>query len=407
MKILMLGWELPPYNSGGLGVACFQLCKALAQRGVSIDFVLPYNDKHEHSSFMNIIPATPYSADQLRLAGGAYHTTTTDSPNIDEGLPQGIRQQQQRYISAVEQLVQKNDYDAVHAHDWLTFEAGLAARRRLRKPLIAQVHATEFDRAANLQSGGNPLIHEIEYTALSNADRIIAVSQATKQLLTGRYHIPPETIEVMHNSINPDELLPLDGPTSYPYLAHMKHYGYKVVVSIGRLTIQKGLTHLLRAARLVVDKDPSVLFLIAGCGEQYHDLLMLAASLGISQNVLFTGTFVHGKQWRDAYAIGDMFVLPSVAEPFGITPLEAIGYGTPALISKQAGVGEVLHNVLKFDFWDTQRLANQILALAEQPSLQQELLHNATQEFQAFSWRSVADTCLDIYHKSVAAGAVA
>jgi len=396
----MLGWELPPHNSGGLGVACYQLCKALALRGVSIDFVVPYNDRHDNVDFMEVIPALPYPRQQLAAAGGAY-----DSRNFSEKtprnheLPKGLREQQAAYTEAVCTIATRKKYDAVHAHDWLTFEAALVAKQKTQKPLIAHVHATEFDRAADVHFGGNPLVHDIEYTTLSQADRIVAVSQATKDLLTSRYAIPPQVIEVMHNSINPDELVPLEGENSYAYLSLMKQYGYKVVVNIGRLTIQKGLTHLLRAARLVIDKDPSILFLIAGCGEQYHELLELSASLGVSHNVLFTGTFVHGKQWRDAYAIGDMFVLPSVAEPFGITPLEAIGYGTPALISKQSGVGEVVRNVLKFDFWDIRKLADDIVAVAQHESLQAELIQNATDEFNTMSWHTVAEKCLQIYAK--------
>ena len=393
MKILMLGWELPPFNTGGLGVACFQLCKALAVRGVEIDFVVPYNDVHPEVDFMRVVPALHYSHAELAAMGGAYDSHL--AVNADDGL----RAQQAQYEQAVGQLVQGGGYDAVHAHDWLTLEAGVAARQQIDRPLVAHVHATEFDRAG--QAAGNPIVHDIEYNTLCMADRIVAVSQATKHLLVQRYDIPAGKIDVVHNSIDAESLVPLDDENTYSYLVQMKQHGYKVVASLGRLTLQKGLTHLLRAARQVIDRNPKVLFLLAGIGDQYHELVTLTAELGISQNVLFTGQFVSGKAWRDVYAIGDMFVLPSVSEPFGITPLEAMGYGVPTLISRQSGVGEVVHNVLRFDFWDTGLLANQILALANYPALGQELQRNAYAEFGKMSWQSVAQKCHEVYARTL------
>lgn len=403
MKILMLGWELPPYNTGGLGVACYQLCKALAIRGVEIDFVVPYQDAHEGLDFMRIIPALPHSHAELAAAGGAYSSAgfgNYEEQSADDGVPAGLRSQQRRYTKAIKNIVKNGEYDAIHAHDWLTFEAAMAAKGHLNKPLIAHVHATEFDRAG--AESGNPIVHEIEYATLCMADRIIAVSQGTKDLLAKRYAIPADKIDVMHNSIDPTSLAPASDANVYAYLNEMKGHGYKVVVNLGRLTIQKGLTHLLRAAQLVVEKNPKVLFLLAGTGDQYHELIGLVAELGISQNVLFTGQFVSGAAWRDAYAVGDMFVLPSVSEPFGITPLEAIGYGTPALISKQSGVGEVVRNVLKFDYWDTEKLANQILAIAEHGALYESLRDNALEEFKNLSWHTVAQKCQGIYEQTLA-----
>ena len=179
----------------------------------------------------------------------------------------------------------------------------------------------------------------------------------------------------------------------------MKKKGYKVVVNLGRLTIQKGLTHLLRAAQLVIERDPKVLFLICGTGDQYHELLELSADLGIAENIFFTGTFVQGKAWHDAYDIGDMFIMPSVSEPFGIAPLEAIGHGTPALVSKQSGVSEVLRSMLLFDYWDHARMADQILAMANYESLPAELYANARQEFEQLSWTDVAKKCREIYQQ--------
>lgn len=362
-------------------------------RGVSIDFVVPYMERHESVDFMRVLPALPYSAHDHAQSGGAYASAQFGEPSHAPSVQ--LRTQQARYVAAVRTIAKTGNYDAVHAHDWLTFEAGQVAKQQLDKPLIAHVHATEFDRAG--AAVGNPLVHDIEYTTLCMADKIVAVSKATKAIIASKYAIPADKIDVLHNSINPAELEPLDAHNTYRYLQAMKAYGYKIVVSVGRLTIQKGLTHLLRAAGLVIAKNPKVLFLLAGTGEQYHELVGLSAELGIAKNVLFTGEFVRGKAWRDAYAIGDMFVLPSVSEPFGITPLEAIGYGTPVLISKQSGVGEVLWNALKFDYWDTERLADQIIAMATYPSLGSELHSRAFAEFNNLSWAKVASNCLALY----------
>lgn len=401
----MLGWELPPHNSGGLGVACYQLCKALAIKGVDIDFVVPYQDRHEDVDFMNIIPALPHSAEELRNAGGAYDSQSLaagSSLGSETGRPGNLREQQLHYTKAVHRIAKSKQYDAIHAHDWLTFEAAMTAKQYAGKPLVAHVHATEFDRAGE-QYGGNPIVHDIEYNTLTMADRIIAVSQATKNLIAQRYAIPADKIEVVHNSIDASAVVAANDENLYQYLEKMKRHGYKVVVSLGRLTIQKGLTHLLRAAQLVIERNPKVLFLLAGSGEQYHELLELSAELGIAENVLFTGGFVRGKAWRDVYAIGDMFVMPSVSEPFGITPLEAIGYGNAVLLSKQTGAGEVLHNVLKFDYWDTRKLADQILAVTEYDVLRQELLRSSLQEFQNLSWHEVAQKCHGIYRTLIPA----
>lgn len=407
----MLGWELPPYNTGGLGVACYELSKALAVRGVEIDFVVPYQDKHEDIDFMNILPALPCSYEWLCVngitgysnPGNAFASELSCKTNFCDA-PKDLRDLQMRYTDAIKQIVKNDNYDAIHAHDWLTFEAAIQAKLHSKKPLIAHVHATEFDRAG--ASNGSPLVHEIEYNALMMADRIIAVSQATKDVIINSYQIPASKIDVVHNSINAAALAPLDDHNLYVYLERMKSHGYKVVVNVGRLTIQKGLTHLLKAAQLVIQKNSKILFLIAGTGEQYYELLQLSAELGISQNVIFTGQFVRGKAWRDAFAIGDMFVMPSVSEPFGIAPLEAMSYGTLALISKQSGVCEVLNNTLKFDYWDTQKLADYILAVAYYPSLRHELYQNAMQEFINMSWHKVAQKCHAVYDKTTMQGAL-
>lgn len=400
MKVLMLGWELPPHNSGGLGVACYQMCKSLARRNVEIEFVLPYQSP-EHPDFMRLHGALPLSPQQRARAGGAYDSFCYQcSEPCDHTLPSDLPAQQRRYTTFVEELVQHTSYDALHAHDWLTFTAGLAAKKQTGLPLIVHVHATEFDRAG--LNRGNELVHQIEHSTLLAADAIVAVSDITKNIIVQRYGIPASKIQVVHNALDAAEVPANDPHNSYRYLEEMKAQGYKVVVSLGRLSLQKGITHLLKAAQRALQVDQKLLFLIVGDGEMRSEVLALTASLGISRNVIFTG-FLRGKKWRDSYAIGDIFVMPSLSEPFGLTALEAAAYGNAVLLSKQCGVGEVLHNTMQFDFWDTDRLANQIVTVAQHAPLQKTLAHGAQREVAKLTWDKAAKAFELLYAKQGAA----
>jgi glycosyltransferase involved in cell wall biosynthesis len=354
-----------------LGIACYQLCKALSKKDLDIEFMVPYKANHD-INFMKVTPAHPQGVSSVIRSGIAYDSYKYVMADGSEKWL-SIYEQQQLYEQAVAKIVEEKEYDIVHAHDWLTFRAAIRVKELKKCPIILHVHSVESDRAGSRQ--GNPLVHEIEDMALHMADRIIAVSQHTKNMIVRDYNIPADKIEVVHNSIEPSELEPLEGDSSYQYLSLMKSLGYRVIVNIGRLTVQKGLPNLLRAAQLVIDKNPKTLFLIVGSGEQYYELIDLANDLGIGDKVIFTD-FQRGKRWRDAYAIGDLFVMPSVSEPFGLTPLEAIGYGTPSLVTHQSGVSEVLRNCLKVDFWDINEMANQIASVAMHDELRDELLSN-------------------------------
>lgn len=395
MKVLMLGWELPPHNSGGLGVACYQLCKALSSQGADIEFVLPYTASHD-TDFMRVHAAHPQDVSEVIKAGIAYDSFKYVKSNGDVAYA-GLFEQSQIYEKSIERIVQLAEFDVIHAHDWLTCRAALRAKELSGKPMILHIHSVESDRAGK-HHGGNPMVREIESLAMLIADKVIAVSELTKQAIIREYNIPADRIDVVHNSINEDMLVTESGDNAYQYLTSMKQQGYKVVASIGRLTIQKGLTHLLRAFRYVVDKEPKTLLLIVGSGDQYHELLELSAELGLSKNVLFT-EFQRGKRYRDAYAVADLFVMPSVSEPFGLTPLEAIGYGTPTLVSKQAGVTEVIQNCLKVDYWDEREMANQIIAVVRSDALRDELHKNSLDEYTRLSWDNTADKMLAVYHR--------
>lgn len=390
----MLGWELPPHNSGGLGVACYQLCKALSKKEVDIEFVLPYTADHK-LDFMKVTPAHPQNVMEILKSGIAYDSYKyIYFDGKEEHLD--IISQQQMFEESIEKIVHTSEFDVIHAHDWLTFRAALRAKQLKDKPLVLHVHSIERDRAGG--GSGNPIVREIEYISMMLADKVIAVSEHTKKAIVSDYGIPADKIEVIHNSIDVSELMPLEKDNAYTYLSELKKHGYRVVVNIGRITIQKGLTNLLRSAKEVIEHAPKTIFLIVGCGDQETELLELAAELGISRNVVFTG-FQRGKTWRDAYAIGDLFVMPSVSEPFGLTPLEAVGYGTPALISRQSGVAEVLHNCLKVDFWDIDEMANLITSVVRNDSLRDELHRNALKEYERMSWNGAADKLIELYEK--------
>lgn len=409
MKILMLGWELPPHISGGMGIACYNLCKALYLRGLHIEFVVPYRAEHPNIDFMKIYSGNDVHPKEITNFGiydtnfFQYKGGTSNGEAQSSHLPKEIHRQRLGYMESVEKIADNSNYDAIHAHDWLTFDAALLAKKKLKKPLIVHIHATEFDRSG--ENFGNPLVHEIEYNAMTLADKIIAVSQATKRLIVKDYGIPEDKIEVVHNSINPEDYAPLDSLSTYNYLKNMKEKGYKVVLSASRLTVQKGLTHFLQAAHLALQKNNKLLFLICGSGDQYHELIQLSADLGISKNIIFAG-WVSGEKLRESYAIADMFVMSSVSEPFGLTALEATAHNVATLVSRQSGVSEVLRNSLKFDYWNHQKLANEIIALANYPALGSLMTQNALQEFRQFSWSDVAKKCTDIYKKTTEAAVV-
>lgn len=389
MKLLMLGWELPPHNSGGLGVACYHMAKALADQGADIDFILPYKAEHPDATFMRIHAATDVEVHQRQTSQLAYSGYFSEIAEIQRG-----------YIRYVEQLVARRAPDVIHAHDWLTMQAGIRAKQLSGAPLVVHVHATEFDRSgANAFSGGNPLIHDIEYQGLMMADRIFAVSHITKSIIVQRYKIPAEKIEVVHNAIDLEKLpdYDYDGRT-YRYLEQLRSEGYLVVTALTRLTVQKGLSHLIRGVARASQRHDKIVLLLAGDGEQRDELIELAADLGISDKVFFTG-FVRGKQWRDSYSVGDVFVMSSISEPFGLTALEAAHHNSALIISRQSGVGEVLNNVLRYDFWDIEKLANQLVALATSDALRTSLKHNVKHEYARLSWQDVAHTCLMQYRR--------
>ena len=398
MNILMLGWELPPHNSGGLGVACFHMSKALASAGAKIDFVIPYRAEHPGIDFMTIHSATSLSPMQ-RNGLGAYDSKKVFGKELSKADINDLRDMrgvQKSYVKFVERLIIESKPDVIHAHDWLTMEAGMRAKELTNVPLIVHVHATEFDRSGG--GNGNPLVNEIEYNGLMMADRIIAVSGVTKDIIVKRYNIPADKIEVVHNAIDIssfDDGYQYDLNT-FKYLEALRNEGYMIVTTVTRFTIQKGLTYFIKAAARVLEKYDKIVFLLAGDGEQRDELIRLASDYGISDKMFFTG-FIRGKQWRDAYSVGDVFVMSSVSEPFGLTALEAAHHGNALILTRQSGVGEVLSNIFRYDFWDEELLANQIIGVATSDALRTSLQNNIKNEYAKISWGDVSAKLVGIY----------
>lgn len=396
----MLGWELPPHNSGGLGVACLNLSRALAREGADIDFVVPYEAEHPEIKYMHVLSAMKLDL-LFRYGVGAYDSKYVDQalvPDVKTGETISIREIQHNYCEFVEKYLMEFKPDLVHAHDWLTFEAGMLAKRNFGVPLVAHVHATEYDRSG--MNGGNPVVIEIEREGLMMADKIIAVSEATKRIIHEKYHIPEDKIDVIYNSLDEDfvkEVYKYD-TDDYAYLEVMKAAGYTIVSTVGRFTVQKGLSNMMKAAARALSKEKKLIFVFAGDGEQREELLELSAKYGISRNVIFTG-FVRGKQLRDIYQVSDIFVMSSVSEPFGLTALEAAHHGDVLILTKQSGVAEVLKSAMEYDFWDTDKLADEVVAIARSRGLRQTLKDGISAEYRKISWDDVASKVISVYNE--------
>ena len=392
----MLGWELPPHNSGGLGVACFYMAKALAKNGADIDFVVPYKNKHTEIKFMKVLNATNFS-EIHKFGAGAYDSPrwTRSSHNVSKFLPD-IRSIQTEYCNFIREYLAnpKNKPDVIHAHDWLTMEAGMLAKELTGAPLITHIHATEFDRSGG--TSGNQKIHDIEYAGICASDKVFAVSKNTRNIIIEKYQIQPKKVEVVYNAIETSTLAnPQDyDEQTYRYLEYLKSQGYTVVMTLTRFTVQKGLTFLMQAIAEVVSKNPKIALLLVGDGEQRNELIKMASDFQISNKIFFTG-FLRGDKWRDAYGVADVFVMSSVNEPFGLTALEAAHFNNALIISKQSGVGEVLQNILRYDFWDTKKLASQIYEVSTNKELLQNLKNGVRKEYDRISWSDIAEQIME------------
>ncbi len=425
LRVFMLGWEFPPFISGGLGTACYGLTKAMDELGIRITFVLPKMVENQYVSHVKLL--SPVSR-KAHLSGGTAKLKnvtfrTISSPLEAYSTPQSyqqkieeiIRQKQlslgrataasqlfsgsdysedmynevHRYAALAVELAAEEQFDIVHAHDWMTYPAGIAVAAVTGKPLVVHVHSTEFDRSGEHV---NQVIYNIERQGMHRADKVIAVSHYTRSLIISRYGLSGEKVEVVHNGVerngNGDWTLAQTGIRS----------DEKIVLFLGRITMQKGPEYFLYAAKKVLEVINNVKFVMAGSGDMMHRAIELAAQLGIGHKVLFTG-FLRGRDVQKIYKMADLYVMPSVSEPFGIAPLEALENDVPVIISKQSGVSEVLMHALKVDFWDVNEIANKIVAVLKYPPLQMTLRNHGNFEVRRLRWKDSARKCLRIYQE--------
>ncbi len=390
MKVLMFGWEFPPISSGGLGTACYGLTKALSGKGVEITLVLP-STANIDARFLKLVEAnnqkisirkinsilTPY------MSTSSYYNQYNKASKQNKIYGATLFEEVARYTAAAAEIAAKEEFDVIHCHDWMTYQAGIRAKRVSKKPLIVQVHATEFDRGGG--NGVNQYVYDIERRGMEKADKVIAVSNFTKQKIMHHYGISDNKVAVVHNAVE------LDG-------SRKNEKREKIVLFLGRLTLQKGPDYFLYAAKRALEYDPDIRFIIAGSGDMEPQIIEKTAELGIADKVLFAG-FLEGEQVNAAYQKASLFVMPSVSEPFGLTPLEAMNNNTPVIISRQSGVSEVINHCLKVDFWDVNQIANKMVSVLKYRELRNELQENGSREVRKFNWDVPADKCIGVYNE--------
>lgn len=393
-RVLMFGWELPPHNTGGLGVACYGLAQGLYRQGVEIAFALP-RKLTAQIPFMKVLdhPLQGIEVTAINALLGAYMNQTNYNLSMhffeDQSLfySPTLYGEAERFAAIAGNWSKTEPHQLIHAHDWMTFKAGMAAKKVSGAPLVAHIHATEYDR-----TGGSvdSLIADAEYQGLSAADQVIAVSQYTKDKIKQFYSIPDSKITVVHNGIDPVDFSPQDIRRIFPH--------DQIVLYVGRLTFQKGVDHFIRTAHQLLQTHPHTIFLVVGDGDMYHKLIMDAAYMQVADRIIFTG-FLQGDRLKAVYQMADVFVMPSISEPYGLVALEAIASGTPTVISKQSGVSETIKNTIKVDFWDIQKMAQEIAYLLDHQTEAQAMASAAKAELAQNTWDQAASKTLHIYQQ--------
>jgi len=427
MKVLMFGWEFPPHISGGLGTASYGLTRGLVTiPDLDIIFVVPRAYGDEDQSRMRLIGAGDVAMDSRhlkfpeQLGNISYiqvnsnlvpyhspeeyeklvnkavnkkkkliHTTPGGKLYFSGGYGQNLYEEIANYALVAQQIAAENEHDLIHAHDWLTYPAGMAAKSVSGKPLVIHVHATDFDR-----SGGNvnPSVFEIEKMGMEAADKIIAVSNLTRDTIIGKYGIDESKVTTVYNAVEP---IP-----DQEKVALRRGIEDKVVTFLGRVTLQKGPEYFVQAAEKVLRKMDNVRFVMAGSGELLERMINWTASLGIADRFHFTG-FLKGDDVFRMFSISDVYVMPSVSEPFGISPLEAMQSNVPTIISNQSGVAEILKYAIKTDFWDVDAMADAIYGLLNYPSLSEMFRKYGKEEVDNMKWENSARRVYSVYRDSV------
>jgi glycogen synthase len=425
MKVLMFGWEFPPHIAGGLGTACYGLVKGLAKQGVEVIFVMPSASGDEDSSVANIISASDVEVNDIShnafdflnkvefLRVGTNMLPYIDPVKFSELVEKEQKSQvndfkinfKQKYkfsgkygSSLMEEVARyamvggtialQKDFDVIHAHDWLTYSAGIAAKRLTGKPLIIHVHATEFDRSGE---NINTEVFALEQMGMREADKVITVSNLTRNIVITKYGIDPQKVVTVHNAVDFSGRDNLEVSRGVPD---------KVVTFLGRITFQKGPEYFIEAANMVLKKVPNVRFVMAGSGDLLNRSIRRVAKLGISTKFHFTG-FLKGMDVQKMFALSDVYVMPSVSEPFGISPLEAMRSGVPTIISKQSGVAEVLTHSIKVDFWDIDALADAIYGLLTYPALSEMTSKCGLEEVNTLKWDGAAYKVKQVYSSTL------
>ncbi|MGD9556681.1 MAG: glycosyltransferase family 4 protein [Mangrovibacterium sp.] len=427
MKVLMFGWEFPPHISGGLGTACYGLTKGLTEfSDVEVTFVVPRAYGDEDQSNMQLIGANTIPVSRKKVQFEDVHKTI-DYLEVESGLipyvgpdefwrlrseeksekvrfietdehgrlefsgryDRNLLEEIFKYSLIAEVIARDGQFDLIHAHDWLAYPAGIAAKKLSGKPLVIHVHATDFDR-----SGGsvNPQVYDIEKQGMDAADHIIAVSNLTRNIVINRYHIDPAKVTTVYNAVEP--------ASAEEKMRLKKGVDEKIVTFLGRITMQKGPEYFIEAAKLVLEKMKNVRFVMAGSGDMMNAMVKRVAALRIADRFHFTG-FLQGDDVFDMFRMSDVFVMPSVSEPFGIVPLEAMQSNVPVIISHQSGVSEILKYAVKIDYWDTHAMADAIYGLLNYPAVWNMFMKYGKEEVENLRWKNSAKNVRDIYLKFI------
>ena len=385
----MLGWEFPPHISGGLGTACAGITRGLAAHDVDVTFVLPRVVGDEDAPHVRLVAAVKGAKRRKRrVVPNAYESPSDFEKRVAAltGRYGGrMIDEVRRYADAVVEISDAERFDLVHGHDWMTYPAAIAAARASEIPLVLHVHSLESDRAG---PRANPEIVEIERRGFDAADVVVCVSRHTADEAARQYRVPESKLRVVHNAV--------DAAERPNRAATPRRIAEPVVLFLGRVTYQKGPEAFLEAAARVVRIEPRVKFVVAGSGDLWKQLVERAAKLGLARHVHFTG-FLRGDDVEKAYAAADVFVLPSVSEPFGITPLEAAARDVPVIVSRRSGVVEVMRGALVVDSWDVNDLANKILAVLRRPGLRAELVERGREDARRLTWEGQGALLLGLY----------
>lgn len=418
----MFGWEFPPHISGGLGTACYGLTKALATQDVDQIFVVPKAFGDEDQSRLQLVGANevpvgirrfnyrdvmkdlcyvevgsqliPYVTNdqfyQIKEGEVNYqnffsHTDEIGKLHFNGGYGSSLMQEVSNYAVVSQTIARWYDFDVIHAHDWLTYPAAIAAKHVSGKPLVVHVHATEFDRCGE---NVNQVVYDIERHGMHEADHVITVSNLTRNIVINRYGIDPSKVSTVYNAVEPVH--------NQEKIDYQKAFDDRVVTFLGRITFQKGPEYFVEAAAKVLKRVNNVKFAMAGSGDLLERMIHRAADLGITNKFHFTG-FLRGDDVVKLLNISDAYVMPSVSEPFGISPLEAMRSNVPVIVSKQSGVSEILKHAIKIDFWDVDAMADAIHGILQYPALSSMFREHARAEVESFKWENAAVKIKEIY----------